>query len=144
MRILIINGPNLNLLGTREPEIYGTQTLADIDAQCAKKGQEIGVYVESFQNNIEGEIVTRIQQAKNTADALIVNAAAYTHTSIAIHDALKAVGLPLIEVHLSNPHARESFRHQSYISPLALAVIAGCGADGYIYAIETLVKKLRK
>jgi 3-dehydroquinate dehydratase II len=144
MRILIINGPNLNMLGTREPEIYGSQTLADLDALCADEAEVLAVQVTCRQSNHEGEIVTRIQQAKGAFDGLLINAGAYTHTSVAIHDALKSVNLPVVEVHLSNPHAREPFRHTSYIAPLALAVITGCGAEGYRYGLRTLANKLRK
>ncbi len=140
MRILVINGPNLNLLGSREPDIYGTQTLGDIESLCRAEAQKLGVDLDFRQSNLEGEMVTWIQQAKGSFDAMIINAAAYTHTSVAIHDALKAVSLPVVEVHLSNPHARESFRHHSYISSLSIAVIAGFGADGYLYALKRLSK----
>lgn len=144
MRILVINGPNLNMLGTREPEIYGSQTLADLDALCAQEAQVLGIQVSCCQSNHEGEIVTWVQQAKGNFDGLLINAGAYAHTSVALHDALKSVSLPVVEVHLSNPHAREPFRHTSYVAPVAVAVIAGCGTEGYKYGLRTLVNKLRK
>ena len=135
--ILILNGPNLNLLGTREPEIYGTTTLAEIEALCQETAGE--AEIDFRQSNEEGELVTWIQQAQ--AEAIIINAAAYTHTSVAIHDALKSYSGRIIEVHLSNPHARESFRHTSYVSSLAEAVICGLGARGYQIAIQHLLGK---
>lgn len=138
-RLLIINGPNLNMLGTREPEIYGHQTLADIDAMCIAEGKKYGFAVECYQSNIEGELVEKIQQAKQGVEALIINAGAYTHTSVALHDALKMLSIPIIEVHLSNPGARESFRHQSFITPVAKGVVAGFGAKSYLLAIQSLV-----
>lgn len=133
--ILILNGPNLNMLGTREPEIYGSTTLAEIEGMCyeAVKGS---VKLDFKQSNDEGELVTWIQQCK--MDAIIINAAAYTHTSVAIHDALKTYAGRIIEVHISNPHAREEFRHKSLISSLAEAVICGLGAKGYGVAIDHL------
>ena len=137
-RILILNGPNLNMLGTREPEIYGSQTLADIEAMCVAEGKKYGFEVECFQSNIEGELVSKIQQAKDGYHALIINAGAYTHTSVALHDALKILTIPVIEVHLSNPGARESFRHQSFITPVAKGVIAGFGAKSYLLAVQSL------
>jgi 3-dehydroquinate dehydratase-2 len=137
-RILILNGPNLNMLGTREPDIYGHDTLDDIDAMCKVEGLKLGYIVECFQSNVEGELVSKIQEAKNGCDALIINAGAYTHTSVAIHDALKLLSIPIIEVHLSNPGARESFRHQSFITPIAKGVIAGFGAQSYLLAIQSL------
>lgn len=142
-RILILHGPNLNLLGRREPEIYGHTTLADIDADLADLGKRLGCEVESFQSNHEGEIVERIQQAMGTRDGIVINPAAFTHTSVAIRDALAAAGLPLVEVHLSNVFAREPFRHHSYVSDLALAVVSGLGAAGYRAALEGLVAHLR-
>jgi 3-dehydroquinate dehydratase-2 len=138
-RVLIINGPNLNMLGTREPEIYGSDTLDDINALCKVEGTKHGFEIECFQSNIEGELVSKIQSAKNSADAIIINAGAYTHTSVAIHDALKLLSVPIIEVHLSNPMARESFRHQSFITPIAKGVIAGFGAKSYLLAIQSLI-----
>lgn len=140
--ILIINGPNLNMLGQREPEIYGSQTLADIEALCAEKAAALGFELNFKQSNIEGELVDAIQQSIGTADAIIINAGAYTHTSVALYDALKLLKVPVIEVHLSNPGARESFRHQSYITPVAVGVIAGFGAQSYILALEALGAQL--
>ncbi len=136
--ILILNGPNLNMLGIREPEVYGFQTLADISNDCEEYAGEIGFSVEFRQSNVEGELVTMIQQARGACSGLVINAGAYTHTSIAIHDALKVLDVPVIEVHLSNPQAREEFRHHSYISPIAKGTICGFGAHGYILALNAL------
>jgi 3-dehydroquinate dehydratase-2 len=134
--ILILNGPNLNLLGTREPEIYGAATLADIEASCHAHGKQARVSVDFRQSNHEGELVTWIQEARDSADAIIINAGAYTHTSVAIHDALKASGLPIVELHLSNVYKRESFRHKSFISSVADGVMCGFGAHGYVLAMQ--------
>jgi 3-dehydroquinate dehydratase-2 len=134
--LLILNGPNLNLLGSREPEIYGHTTLAEIEQQCRELATARNITLDFRQSNHEGELVTWIQQAMQ--EALIFNAAAYTHTSVAIHDALKNYKGRLIEVHLSNPHRREPFRHQSYLSSLAEAILCGMGAQGYLFAIEYL------
>lgn len=137
--ILILNGPNLNMLGVREPAIYGAGTLADLDRLCLETGGRLGLSVECRQSNLEGELVTWIQQARGQIRGLVINAAAYTHTSVAIHDALKILDpVPVIEVHLSNPHSREAFRHTSYISPVAKGVIAGFGTNGYVMALEQL------
>lgn len=141
-KILILNGPNLNMLGTREPEIYGSQTLADIENLCDKKIEALGLAMSFRQSNHEGELVSWIQEAHGTFDGLIINAAAYTHTSVAIHDALKLLDCPIIEVHLSNPKQREPFRHTSYVEPVATTVIAGHGASGYEMAIEEITKFL--
>lgn len=141
-RILVLNGPNLNMLGTREPQTYGSQTLADIEAMIGAESRSLGLEVECRQSNIEGELVTWIQQAMGSFDALVLNPGAYSHTSVAIHDAIRAVGLPVIEVHLSNIHAREAFRHHSYVSPVALGVICGLGASGYTLALRALAEKL--
>lgn len=139
--ILILNGPNLNMLGTREPEIYGAGTLADLDRLCQDTAARLGFSVECRQSNQEGELVTWIQQAKEQVRGLVINAAAYTHSSVAIHDALKILDpLPVIEVHLSNPHRREEFRHISYISPVASGVIAGFGQQGYVMALEQMCR----
>ena len=135
--ILILNGPNLNLLGTREPEIYGTTTLADIEARCNEVASDHGAQIDFKQSNHEGELVDLIQGAGDAA-GIIINAGAYTHTSVAIHDALKSVTVPIMEVHLSNIFAREPFRHHSYISPLAKGVICGLGVKGYELAIISL------
>ena len=141
-RVLVLNGPNLNMLGTREPQTYGSQTLADIEAMITAESAALGLEVECRQSNIEGELVTWIQQALGKFDALVLNPGAYSHTSVAIHDAIRAVGLPVIEVHLSNIHAREAFRHHSYVSPVALGVICGLGASGYTLALRALAEKL--
>ena len=136
MLIYIINGPNLNLLGTREPEIYGRDTLEDIAARCRERAA--GHEVRFMQSNHEGEIIEWIHEAIGTADAIVLNAGAYTHTSIAIHDALRAFHKRKIELHVSNPHLRESFRHVSYLAPVVDAVVAGLGADGYVRVVELL------
>ncbi len=137
-KILIVNGPNLNLLGSREPEIYGRDTLADIDAKCAKKAAALGFSVECWQSNDEGEIITRIQQAGKEFQGLILNAGAFTHTSIAIMDALLSLSIPIIEVHLSNPLAREEFRHVSFVGRAAKGSICGFGANSYLLALEAM------
>lgn len=142
MKILILNGPNLNLLGTREPEIYGRETLADIEAMCAAKAKAMGAQADFRQSNHEGELVEWIQSAAQGVDGIIINAAAYTHTSVAIHDALKNLSIPIIEVHLSDPKSREEFRHISYIEPLAQSVVTGQGAQGYVLALEKLSEVL--
>lgn len=139
-KVLILNGPNLNMLGTREPEIYGATTLADIEASCRAHSAKLGLEVDFRQSNHEGELVEMIQQARGKANCIIINPAAYTHTSVAIHDALKMTGLPVIEVHLSNVHAREAFRHHSYVSPIATGVLCGFGADGYIMALDAAAR----
>ena len=136
-RILVLHGPNLNLLGKREPGIYGRLTLAEIDARLHALGTELGVTVSTYQSNHEGALVDRIQAAAGDAtDFIVINAAAYTHTSVAIRDALSGVAIPCVEVHLSNIHKRESFRHHSYISDIAVGVIAGLGAEGYESAVR--------
>ena len=138
MKILILNGPNLNMLGHREPEIYGHQTLSDLQSLCEEKAQKMGFSIDFRQSNHEGVLIDWIQDAVNKIDGLIINAAAYTHTSIAIHDALKLLDIPIIEVHISDPKNRETFRHTSYIESLATEVISGRGVDGYILALEKL------
>lgn len=140
MKILILNGPNLNMLGLREPEIYGDKTLDDVKGLCFDKAKKLGASVEFRQSNHEGELVTWIQEARGEIDGLIINAAAYTHTSVAIHDALKLLDIPIIEVHISDPKTREEFRHISYIEPLAKKVVAGKGIEGYVLALEILAK----
>ena len=135
-RVLVIHGPNLNLLGEREPEIYGRIQLRDIDRELKRLGRELGLSVDSFQSNSEGAIVDRIQKALNRSDLILVNPGAYTHTSIAIRDALAAVAVPVIEVHLSNVYQRESFRHHSTIADLAVGRIMGFGAEGYYLALR--------
>jgi len=136
--ILILNGPNLNMLGQREPEIYGTTTLNDINSLCEKTAAGLDLSVDCRQSNHEGELVSWIQEARGQKQGIIINAAAYTHTSVALHDALKAADLPVIEVHLSNTFAREEFRHISYISPLAKGVLYGFGDFGYSLALQAM------
>lgn len=143
-KVLVLHGPNLNLLGTREPEIYGSTTLADIAAMLKKRAAEEGVELVSVQSNYEGKLVDEIQQARaNGFDYIILNAAAFTHYSIAIRDAIAAVDVPVIEVHLSNIHTREEFRHHSVISAVVLGQIAGLGADSYMAALEVILSRLR-
>lgn len=144
MRILFLNGPNLNLLGQRQPEIYGRTTLADIEALLRKKARELGVEVEFRQTNEEGELVTWIQQAANQFQAIVLNAAAYTHTSVAVRDAILGTGIPAIEIHLSNIHAREEFRQKSLIAPVCRGQICGFGAYSYILGLEAAVNVKEK
>ncbi len=136
--ILIINGPNLNMLGTREPEIYGSETLKDVQKKCEKAAKELSVACDFRQSNSEGEIVSWIQEAIKTHRGIIINAGAYTHTSVAIRDALLGFSKPIIEVHISNIFKREEFRHHSYISDVAAGMICGLGTNGYILAIEAM------
>ncbi len=136
--LYILNGPNLNLLGTREPEVYGRATLADIEKLCRDAAKKHGFEIVFRQTNVEGELVDWLHEARTKAAGVVLNAGAYTHTSIAIHDALKATTMPVVEVHLSNPFARESFRHHSYVSSVAQGVICGFGAQGYVFAIDAL------
>ena len=143
MKILVIHGPNLNLLGTREPDVYGTETLADIDAALAEAGAGLNVEVECFQSNHEGELIDRIHAAKaDGTDGIIINPGGLTHTSVSLRDAISAVSLPTVEVHLSNTQAREEFRHHSYIAAVALGQVAGFGSRGYIMALQGLVPML--
>jgi 3-dehydroquinate dehydratase-2 len=134
--IYVLNGPNLNLLGTREPDIYGHATLADIEKLCGQRAGQLGRAIVFRQTNIEGELVNWLQEAHDKAGAVVLNAGAYTHTSVAIHDAIKAIGIPVIETHLSNPAAREDFRHVSLVGKAAKGVIAGFGATSYLLALE--------
>ncbi len=136
--IFVLNGPNLNLLGTRQPDVYGRETLGDIEAACTARAAELGLVVDFRQSNLEGELVGWIQEARGKAAGIVLNAGAYTHTSIAILDALQAVALPVIEVHLSNVFRREAFRHRSYVSLAATGVICGFGKRGYLLALEAL------
>jgi 3-dehydroquinate dehydratase-2 len=139
MRILFLNGPNLNLLGQREPGVYGRTTLSQIEAKVRERAKKWGAEVEFRQSNVEGELVGWIQQAKGKADVIVLNAAAYTHSSIAIRDAIVAVSIPTIEIHLSNIHAREEFRQQSMIAAVCCGQIAGFGANSYVLALEASV-----
>ena len=143
MKILVLHGPNLNLLGEREPEIYGRTTLAEIDAKLREQGAARGATVESFQSNHEGALIDRIQAARRTHQAIIVNPGGLTHSSVALRDALAATSLPVVEVHLSNIYAREPFRHHSYVSGIALGQISGLGAKGYELALEALLDRLK-
>ena len=144
MKVFIINGPNLNLLGTREPAIYGYESLEDVAERCRAIGAELGMEIEFRQSNYEGQIVEWIQEAIGTADAIVINAAAYTHTSVAIYDALKSYHGLKIELHISHPHLRESFRHVSYVSPVVDAMVAGLGTNGYSHVVEMLPDLLAK
>jgi 3-dehydroquinate dehydratase-2 len=141
--VYILNGPNLNLLGTREPEVYGKETLADIEKACRAAAAKHGLEVVFRQTNVEGELVNWLQEARTKAAGVLLNAGAYTHTSVAILDAIRATTMPVIEVHLSNPFAREQFRHHSFVSPAAKGLICGFGAHGYVLAIEALAGVLR-
>ncbi|MGR3528214.1 MAG: type II 3-dehydroquinate dehydratase [Sulfitobacter sp.] len=141
--ILILNGPNLNLLGTRQPDVYGKTTLADVEALCREKAKTLGLDVAFEQSNHEGALIDLIHAAKGKHAAIVLNAGAYTHTSIALMDAIASVELPVVEVHLSNIHAREEFRHRSYIAPVALGQICGFGAQGYLMALDALKAHLK-
>jgi 3-dehydroquinate dehydratase-2 len=136
--LFVLNGPNLNLLGSREPEVYGHTTLADIETATRARAGQLKLAVEFRQSNHEGELVDWLQEARTGASGVILNAGAYTHTSVAIHDALKALDVPVVEVHISNPYRREPFRHTSYVSPVVTGVICGVGAQGYALAVEAL------
>ncbi|GKW16870.1 type II 3-dehydroquinate dehydratase [Pectobacterium actinidiae] len=140
--ILLLNGPNLNLLGTREPDKYGSTTLADIVSELETQAQTMNVKFSHLQSNAEHVLIDTIHQARGNTDFILINPAAFTHTSVALRDALLAVAIPFIEIHLSNVHAREPFRHHSYLSDVAVGVICGLGADGYQYALQTAVKRL--
>ncbi|MEM1373714.1 MAG: type II 3-dehydroquinate dehydratase [Pseudomonadota bacterium] len=140
--VLVLNGPNLNLLGTRQPEVYGTTTLADVEELCRTTAQTLGLALEFMQTNHEGALVDAIHGAKGVHQGLVINAGAYTHTSIAILDAVSSVALPSVEVHLSNVHAREDFRHRSYLAKAAIGVIAGFGAQSYVLALHALKERL--
>ena len=141
--VFILNGPNLNMLGSREQAVYGSETLADLEDRCAVRAKALGLAIDFRQSNVEGELVGWIQEARGKACGIILNAAAYTHTSIALHDALKAAQAPVIEVHLSNIYQREPFRHHSYVSPAALGVICGFGGHGYELALDGLAHHLK-
>jgi len=142
-RLLVLHGPNLNLLGTREPQVYGHVTLAQIDQALGERAAKAGVALTTFQSNHEGGLVDRIQAAqKEQVDFILINPAAYTHTSVALRDALAGVGIPFVEIHLSNVHRRENFRHHSYLSELAEGVICGLGWKGYLYAFDYALDRL--
>ena len=142
LRILVVQGPNLNLLGTREPQLYGSTTLDEIHAELASAAKPWGAELEFFQSNHEGALIDRIQEAISWADGILINPAGLTHSSVALRDALVATGLPVIEVHLSNVFAREEFRHRSLVSPIAVGVISGLGPAGYRLALEALLQRL--
>lgn len=142
-RILLVNGPNLNTLGTREPEIYGSETLSDIEEKCKKTAQSLGLTLDCFQSNHEGELVDQIQKAAKSHAGLIINAGAYTHTSIAIMDALLSLKIPVIEVHMSNIFRRESFRHESYVSKAAKGVICGFGSHSYRLGLDAMAQLVK-
>ncbi len=143
-RVLVIHGPNLNLLGVREPSVYGTTTLADIDRALVARGAESGITVDTMQSNAEGNIIDAIHAARGTYGGIVMNPGAYTHTSVAIRDAVAAVGIPVVEVHLSNIHAREEFRRTSLIAPVAVGQICGFGADSYILGLDVLGRMLSR
>jgi 3-dehydroquinate dehydratase II len=138
--LLVLNGPNLNLLGVRQPEIYGRTSLADIEADCRARADELGCTLDFRQSNHEGQLIDWIQEARQTADAIGINPGGLTHSSVALRDALVASDLPVVEIHLSNIHAREEFRHRSFVSGIARGVICGFGAQGYLFAIEALAR----
>ncbi|WP_298256349.1 type II 3-dehydroquinate dehydratase [uncultured Litoreibacter sp.] len=140
--LLVLNGPNLNLLGTRQPEVYGSVTLADVEEICKAHGKSLGFDVETMQSNHEGVLIDAIHAAKSSHQGIVLNAGAFTHTSVALMDAIASVELPVVEVHLSNIHAREAFRHKSFIAPVALGQIAGFGVKGYVLALDALAGHL--
>jgi 3-dehydroquinate dehydratase II len=142
-RLLIMNGANLNMLGTREPGLYGADTLADIERIAGARAEELGYKADFFQSNWEGALIDRLHQARGSTDGVVLNPAAFTHTSVALRDALLAAELPVVEVHISNVHKREEFRHRSYVSDIAEAVIVGAGIQGYVYGIECLDRALQ-
>lgn len=144
MKILVLNGPNLNLLGVREPNVYGHETLKDIENACKKLAAKLNIELVCYQSNHEGDLIDKIQWAREDFDALIFNPGGYSHTSVAIADALRVLEFPIIEVHLTNIFAREEFRHHSYVSPVATGVITGLGTEGYLCAIRTLASILKK
>jgi 3-dehydroquinate dehydratase-2 len=145
MKILLLNGPNLNLLGTREPAVYGATTLADVEAMCRAEGERLGAEVLVFQSNHEGALVDRVHAARaEGVAAIVINPGAFTHTSVALRDAFAGVAIPFIEVHISNVHKREAFRHHSYFSDVAVGTIVGLGVDGYRYALDAAINAARK
>jgi 3-dehydroquinate dehydratase II len=144
MKILVIHGPNLNLLGKREPGIYGTFTLDDVNNELAALARELGVEAAFFQSNHEGELVQKIQDAMGSCQAIVINPGAYTHTSVALHDAIASTGIPVVETHISNIYRREEFRHHSYIAPVAVGQVAGFGMDSYLLAFRAAVNHVNK
>jgi 3-dehydroquinate dehydratase II len=145
MRIMILHGPNLNLLGSRETDIYGRRTLKDIDDSLRKRAEELGVEIQGIcQTNAESELVEQIQRAEGKVDGIVINPAAYTHTSVALRDALLGTGIPFVEVHLSNVHAREPFRQRSYLSDIAVGIVTGFGPDSYLLGLEGLIRSLKR
>ncbi len=142
--VLVLNGPNLNMLGKRQPEIYGRETLADVEKSCRREAERLGLAIEFAQSNHEGALVDLIQAAREKNSGIVINAGAYTHTSVALLDALNAAELPVVEVHISNIYRRETFRHRSYISPAAVGVIAGLGVQGYLLALQALARILTR
>jgi 3-dehydroquinate dehydratase-2 len=144
MKLLLLNGPNLRLLGTREPDIYGSFTLADAETLAKTTAEKFGATLDAFQSDIEGELVSAIGQARGVYDGIIINPAAYTHTSVALRDAIAAAGLPTVELHISNTHKREAFRHVSYTAPVCVAQLQGFGLTGYALAVEGLVAYLNQ
>lgn len=144
MKILLINGANLNMLGIREPEKYGAKSLKDIETMVIERGKELGAEVDTYQSNIEGEIVEKIQQSREMYDGILINAGGYTHTSVVIRDAIAAVNIPTVEIHMTNIHSREEFRHTSLLSGVCLGIVAGFGEHSYILGLEGLVKFLNK
>lgn len=141
-KVLILNGPNLNMLGSRQPDVYGRESLADVEESCSRHGRSLSLEVDCRQSNSEGQLVDWIQEARKGHNGVIINPGAYSHTSIAIMDALLAAELPVIEVHLSNIHRREAFRHQSYVSKVADAVLCGLGSQGYLFALDAMARRL--
>ena len=144
MKILVINGPNLNMLGKRDAGQYGSVTLAEIERRVGQRAEELGAEVDFFQSNHEGEIVDRLQQAADSADAVVINPGALTHYGLSMRDALADAGLPIVEVHLSNIHARERFRHRSVVAPIAVGQVCGLGWRGYVYAVEYVIARLQE
>ena len=142
MKLLLLNGPNLRLLGTREPDIYGSFTLADAEALAKRTAERLGATLDAYQSDIEGELVTAIGQARGVYDGIVINPAAYTHTSVALRDAISASALPVVELHISNTHKREAFRHVSYTAPVCIAQLQGFGLTGYALAVEGLIAYL--
>lgn len=143
-KVLVLNGPNLNLLGTRQPHIYGAETLADVEQRCVEAAAALGLEIEFRQSNAEHQLIDWLHEARTRVDGIVINPAAYTHTSVAIADALSAIAKPVIEVHISNVHKREAFRHHSFVSPIAEAIIVGCGTQGYGFALERMATLLAK